>query len=189
MSYYHDDSTVATNPGGVSLCKYKLSKFKDDLSFFKRFFLSLQYPFSMLNEHLKLGDSRAAVILETKNRLVVSAYTDELDCVALLTFPLRFVSERGLKVGDRLLTINTYTTGFIVADDLECGTDSYNRYNNFYPLIADFLSDDYQIIKRRKLSISEHEWGKAFDMGKAKLGSKSATLRDGSPYASGILMI
>ena len=184
MSKYHDDSTVASDPGGISLSKSKLTLFRNELPIIKRIFVNLRYPSDMLNEHLNLGDSRAAVIMETQERLVVSAYTDELDCVALLEFPLSLVQERGLKIGDRLLTVNTYSTGAIISSDLENGADSYNRYNNFHPLISDFLSDDRRAIEKRKLSIDEAEWGKAVDMGRRKLNSKGFKPRNGNPYTS-----
>jgi hypothetical protein len=47
-----------------------------------------------LAEHLRIGDSRAAV--------------DELDCVALLRFPDHPAAECRLGVGSRLLTVNMY---------------------------------------------------------------------------------
>jgi hypothetical protein len=56
-----------------------------------------------LREWVYHGDSRAAVVVSDLP-LIVAAYTDELDCVALLRFP----DEYGLRVGARLLTANTY---------------------------------------------------------------------------------
>ena len=43
--------------------------------------------------------------------LVVAAYTDEMCAVALLRFPRWLCTERGLEVGARLLTANTYVRG------------------------------------------------------------------------------
>ncbi|WP_044619222.1 hypothetical protein [Gynuella sunshinyii] len=184
MSKYHDDSTAASDPGGVSLSSSKLDKFRKELPFLKRIFANLRYPPEMLDEHLNLGDSRAAVVLETRGRLIVAAYTDELDCVALLEFPVSLVEEKKLKIGEKLLTVNTYSKGESIASDLENGPKSYKRYNNFYPLIADFLSDDYQTIEKRKSIIDENEWKKTVEMGERKLGNKDFKPRNGSPYTS-----
>ena len=184
MSKYHDDCTVASDPGGVSLSKSKLAKFRRDLPLVKRVFANLRYPSDMLDEHLSLGDSRASIVLEIQERLVVAAYTDELDCIALLEFPVSLVESGNLKIGDRLLTVNTYSVGPTISPDLENGPESYNRYNNFHPLIADFLSEDYQAIEKRKLSIDESEWKKTAEMGGSKLGIKGFIPRNGSPYTS-----
>ena len=115
MSEYHDDNTVASDPGGISLSVSKLHVFRNELPFFKKIYIDLRYPFEMLDEHLNLGDSRAARVLETQDRLVVSAYTDELDCIALLEFPISMVEEKSLRVGDKLLTVNTYSVGSTIA--------------------------------------------------------------------------
>ncbi len=62
MSKYHDYNTIASDPGGVSLSRSELLKFKNSLPFFRRIFADLNYPYDMLDEHLKLGDSRAATV-------------------------------------------------------------------------------------------------------------------------------
>ena len=186
MSKYHDSNTTASAPSGLSLNVAKLEKFKKNPSFIKRTFANFRYPLDMLEEHLKLGDSRAAIVLQTYNTLIVAAYTDELDCIALLEFPVSFVEEHGLEVGDRLLTVNTYSKGRVIAADLENGSDSYEHYNNFHPLIADFLSDDEQAIESRKLEIEENEWIKTSKMGHQKLMIKGIIPRNGSPYESNI---
>ena len=59
-----------------------------------------------LKEQLLHGDSRAAVVVSVDPLLLVAAYTDELDCVALLRFPdSEFVEEydsaRWLSAADR----------------------------------------------------------------------------------------
>src|SRR5258708_34960921 len=95
----------------------------------------------MVDEHLRLGDSRAAVAVRG-SPMLVAAYTDELDCVAVLEFPSKFVKRFALEQGSRLLTVNTYTALPSVAPDLFAGSGSLDRWQNFYPLIAEFLSDD-----------------------------------------------
>lgn len=184
MSRYHDDSTAASDPGGISLSTKKLDRFRNQLSRLLRRHIDEYFPPDMLHEHLTLGDSRAAVVLVTGDKLIVAAYTDELDCVALLEFPHELVKQYGLVPGSRLLTVNTYARGQVVAPDLENGSGSYHRYNNFYPIIAEFLSDDMSVIEARKASISESEWTRTTDMGETKLRACDGVFRDGSPYQS-----
>ena len=124
--------------------------------------------------------------MQNYNRLIIAAYSDELDCVALLEFPIQLAKERGLEVGDRLLTINTYIKGKKIAADLDKGVSSFDRYINFYPLIADFLSEDNQAIEDEKSLINEHEWDRASDLGHQKLMVKGIIPRNGSPYSSHI---
>ena len=184
MSKYHDDNSRASDPGGVSLSQFKLNAFKKDLPFFKKMLATIRLPSDLLDEHLRLGDSRAAVVLPASGKLIIAAYTDELDCVALLEFPGSLSHEYKLQPGDRLLTVNTYSRGAIVAADLENGENSYHRYSNFYPLIAEFLSEDTSSISHRKASISESEWHITRKKGEDKLKRSGHFIRKGNPYLS-----
>lgn len=186
MSKYHDDNTYATDPGGISLSRTRLKAFRKELPFFKRLFARSRHPQEMLAEHLRLGDSRAAMVMPSSGCLIVAAYTDELDCVALLVFPDRVAREYNLNPGDRLLTVNTYFRGSNVAPDLEHGEHSHLRYTNFYPLIADFLSEDSLSIEHRKAHISEEEWVATYLKGEEKLNREGLFIRNGNPYLSQI---
>jgi hypothetical protein len=137
----------------------------------------------MLDEHLRLGDSRAACVLSL-DPLLVAAYTDELDCVAMLCFPLLLVEEEELKLGSRLLTINTYQTGKKAVPDLVPGPQSLNRYANFFPVIAEFVSDDHSRIAMRKAEISEEEWLRCQRMGSEYRRRFPKRWRNGSPLRS-----
>lgn len=183
MSKYHDDSTFASDPVNIGLDTEKLQQFKDALSLSQRLTTGLTCPDNLLDEHLQGGDSRAAVVVAIEPSLVVAAYTDELDCVALLEFPSEFVGQYNLKVTSRLLTVNTYVRGFGVASDLVSGPESYKRYRNFFPLIAEFLSSDIHAIEARKASIEESEWALALQQGNQAL-ARNTPPRNGSPYRS-----
>ena len=186
MSKYHDDNSYASDPGGVSLSRSKLMAFKKELPFFMRLFSRIRHPEGLLAEHLRLGDSRAAMVMPTSGKLVIAAYTDELDCVALLAFPDRVAHQYKLNPGDRLLTVNTYSRGSNVVPDLEHGEYSHRRYNNFFPLIAEFLSEDSLSIEHRKAQISEDEWVATYVKGEEKLNREGQFLRNGNPYLSQI---
>jgi hypothetical protein len=149
----------------------------------------------MLDEHLQLGDSRAACVISIEP-LVVAAYTDELDCVAMLGFPDWLAEEHRLNVGDRLLTVNTYRagegSGLVLAGgrpdgialDLEAGPGHTGRWINFYPVIAEFVSDDVERIAQRKAAISEKEWARCDRLGFASWRDHPKRRRNGSPFWS-----
>jgi serine/threonine protein kinase len=139
---------------------------------------------ALLDEHLRLGDSRAACVISTET-LLVAAYTDEFDCVILLAFPPWLVEEHQLEVGSRLLTVNTYGRGQRLAPDLVPGPRDLGRWTNFYPVIAEFVSDDVQRIKERKAEIAEEEWQRCDRMGREQLQRFPNRRRDGSPFRSG----
>jgi hypothetical protein len=135
-----------------------------------------------LRIHLQGGDSRAAVVVTVKP-LLVAAYTDELDCVALLQYPDWLTQEFDLKPGSRLLTVNMYSTG-TAAEDLTKGPKELKRYGNFYPIIADFVTDDQERVRKRKAEISEDEWTRCADFGKKYLERDPLYVRNGSPLQS-----
>jgi hypothetical protein len=135
----------------------------------------------VLTEHLDAGDSRAAVVVSTKP-LLIAAYSDELDCVAMLEFPDWLVREHDLKPGSRLLTVNTYPPG--KGDDLQPGPKQLKKYENFYPLIADFVTEDKERVRQRKAAIAEEEWERCSTLAKEYRKQFPAKSRDGSPLHS-----
>lgn len=182
-----DDTTAASDPGGVRLSHRRLRRLRADLYGFQGLLLSLQERFANahsikihLAEHLMHGDSRAAVVMQT-DPLLVAAYTDELDCVAILRFPAAMVEEFRLREGDRLLTVNTYGHLDAVAADLTAGPGDFCRLQNFHPIIADFVSDDAGRIDERKREIAEAEWGRVASLGREYLSVRPGVMRDGRP--------
>ncbi len=134
---YHLPSE-ASDPGQVEISLSKLCLFHPEFEPNPRgFWRKLRQPkaeereiaIELLAEYMAFGDSRAAVVLEVEP-LLVAAYTDELDCVALLMYldggvpgyP-RDVSKslcqaHNLQAGTRLLTVNTYDFGEKIGADL-----------------------------------------------------------------------
>jgi hypothetical protein len=187
VSRYHDDRTHASNPGRVRLSRERLlrlepasAEFPDHLA--SRYASREEFE-EMLAEHLAGGDSRAACVV-TLRSFLVAAYTDELDCIVLLRFPRLLATEHGLQAGDRLLTVNTYARGTRFASDLVPGTRQLGRWVNFYPVIAEFLSEDKQRIERRKAEIAESEWRRCAAMGVRYLREFPGRWRNGSPFWS-----
>ncbi|MBL4850446.1 MAG: hypothetical protein JKY65_33430 [Planctomycetes bacterium] len=175
-----DDATYASDPGEISLSPERLEKLAPEIcktgGLLKRLWEGFLGEESFdqedvdswrvnVTEQLRCGDSRAAVVISTIS-LIVAAYTDELDCVVLLRFSRSFVQRYGLRVGSRLLTVNRYChleDG--MSQDLWHGEHSCNRYGNFIPYIADFLSEDKQRLSERKQEIEEREWHRCKTLG------------------------
>jgi Fe-S cluster assembly iron-binding protein IscA len=175
----------ASDPGQCKLSEDRLRRLQPELFADEPGALGdesgLQEYRESLAEHLISGDSRAAVVIST-TPLVVAAYTDELDCVALLQFPKYLVAELGLRVGSRLLTVNRYQyPGGSRPGDLVPGPADTRRYINFTPLIADFLVADVKSLNRRKESIGEREWERTVKLSR-DLEPWCITPRDGRPF-------
>jgi hypothetical protein len=115
--------------------------------------------------------------------LLVAAYTDELDCVAMLRF-LPEASDRPLGIGSRLLTVNTYFRGETYAADLVPGPHDLHNYVGFYPIIADFICADAGRVERRKIEIDESEWERTQTLGTSYLSKHPGVWRDGAPCRS-----
>jgi len=185
VSKYHDDRTTATDPGGVRLARDRLALWPRRQSFAQMIgrWIHGDKHAERIAEHLWLGDSRAATVV-SPSPLLVAAYSDELDCVAILAFPQEFQRRFNLRTRSRLLTVNTYFYLPDVASDLSLGPGNMNRYGNFYPLIAEFLSEDVDRIAARKAEIPESEWSRCAELGRTKIGLRTCVPRDGSPFSS-----
>lgn len=193
MSEFHDDRTAASDPQPITLSDAKLRRLQPELYGWRTWFTRAQWGGDqltahqarrMLAEHMSFGDTRAAVVVQT-SPLVVAAYTDEQDAVLLLRFPGFVAESEDLPVGAQLLTVNTYGRGTRLAADLIEGPASTGRYTNFHPVIAEFVSNDRDLIERRKMAISTDEWRRTLKFGKARLavlGPQRA--RDGRPLQS-----
>jgi hypothetical protein len=135
----------------------------------------------LIVEHMDFGDSRAAVVVGV-DPILVAAYTDELDCVAMLRFP----SQAGgtpLEIGSRLLTVNTYyRQGH--DPDLHPGPGSKGRYGRLYPIIADFICADQGRVEKRKSEIDSAEWERATILGHAYRSAHPDAWRSGAPSQS-----
>lgn len=205
-----DNNSFATRPGGIILSERRLRRFHPELYnappwFFWKHKRRKANHWHRLNlaERLYHGDSQPAIVAQTKPFLIVAAYTCELDCVALLGFENEH-PEQGLlgpyppglsdeliccnqlKPGSHLLTVNCYTEiHYGVAPDLILGPRSRRVYGNVLPLIADFLTDDKNLLEQSKARIREDEWQHALELAKEALSRPIGYVRDGRPLYMG----
>jgi len=187
-----DDTTSASDPGQIRLSHEKLRVLRPDLYGIGGIWNSILAFFRVgwpqriyIEEQLQCGDSRAAVVVSI-TPLLVAAYTDELDCIAMLRFPEEFVHRYRLSVGTRLLTVNCYGDSPNYDPDLLLGPRLIQRWTGFHPVIADFLTDDYDRVESRKKEITEDEWQRADTMGMEYLKLRPGVARDGRPVYSSI---
>ena len=177
-----DDSTFASDPGGIEVSHERLKSFCPHLYGWSGLSPARRRYRRYLIEHMLYGDSRAAVVVSVEP-LLVAAYTDELDCVALLRFPSNAASQR-VEIGSRLLTVNTYGRGDRYSADLIPGPARIDRWVRFHPIIADFICADPDQVERRKREIAEDEWARTRRLGHEYLAARPGVSRDGSPCQS-----
>lgn len=182
-----ESTARASDPGQLRVSDSKVRDLHPELYERKGLMRFLNQPtaeqkekLQRLASHLQHGDSRAAVVV-SGNPLVVAAYTDELDCVALLRFPDEMARAYQLQPGSRLLTLNSYGRGTQVASDLLPGPACTQRWTNFCPVIAEFVSDDVARIGMRKAEISEEEWARTWEQAQAYSTTRGLACRDGRP--------
>ena len=189
MSRYHDDSTSASDPLSIRVNRQRLALAHPE-GWLSRLLGLRRQAIEIIDEHMSLGDSRAAILLSLRP-LRVAAYTDELDCAAVLEFDaaassclMRELSD--LHEGQRLITVNTYAHGSTPISDLWNGPDSYHRYCNFFPVIANFYSSDTMALERRISEIPEAEWERCRACSTEYLERNAGRVRDGSPFRSAV---
>lgn len=179
---FHDPKTHASDAVGISVDDGKMKLLCPKLYGFWGFVIGGDM-LPRLKEHVRLGDSRAAMVVSI-DPLLVATYTDELDCVAMLNFPQSFVAQYKLRAGSLLLTINTYFYKGKLASDLTLGPQQLGRYPNVHPVIAEFVSNDLPQINARKEKIAQSEWERCFAMGMQYLQQRPGVFRDGAPHMS-----
>jgi hypothetical protein len=192
MLRYHNKKIPASDPIPIRLSDEKLRLLHPELYGSRASAVKLRMGKHLLNaaqtrlmlaEHLSFGDSRAAIVILVEP-LIVAAYTDEQDAVLLLRFPDFLADSYCLTRCSKLITTNTYGKGSRMAADIIPGPASTGRWTNFYPIIADFLSDDLQLISRRKSAISESEWRRTTHFAEEALLRPQVLIRDGRPLRS-----
>lgn len=171
----------ASDPIGLRMSEVKLKRLCPSLYFssgvrasMRCFFwdgLALRY---VIRDMLVHGDSRAAVVLSI-SPLLIACYCDDLDGVCVLRFCDKLAQEFGLQPNSRLVTVlnsrcrRRPARSEELARDVIQGSAANPRYVNFWPLIAEFLSDDTALIEARKKGISDDEYHRCQAFGKEHL--------------------
>jgi hypothetical protein len=191
-----NSGSAASDPVGLRLSDPKLRRLCPSLypfsgpgGFLRCLFVDgLGWRF-YIRDMLVHGDSRAAVVMSV-SPLLVACYCDDLDGVCLLRFSEELAREHALTPGSRLLTVLNSMCLYrpagpeAVARDIVQGAAANPLYVNFWPLVAEFLSDDYHAIAARREGISQGEYDLCRALGKTHLGRFGGAARDGRPDRS-----
>ena len=209
FSFYRQrhEMTAATHPGRLTLNRRLLQNVEPELrgkrlrrwqeQDHKEGTSRVTGTLESLARHLARGDARAAYVIKTTPDVLVAAYTDELDCIAMLRFPQTVADVYRLEIGTRLIACHFYQkTDYGVALDLVPGADASERWHNFHPLIGSFLSADDDRLRQLEREIREEEWSRTrelaadwlerFDEGDAWPARDGSPLRAKDPSADPI---
>jgi|GEM_PF-1153313 uncharacterized RDD family membrane protein YckC/Fe-S cluster assembly iron-binding protein IscA len=190
--------TAATHPGRLPLNRRMLVQIEPELRGARRDAWNerdedegtsrVKGTFDAIAGHIDRGDARAALILRVEPNVLVAAYTDELDCVAVLKFPARIADVFSLQPGTRLVTCNFYRKcpdG--IAQDLQPGKEASQRWQNFHPVIGNFASSDTARLQQIEFEIPDDEWQRTEKQGAewlSRYDAGQAIPRNGSPLLS-----
>ena len=186
----------ASNPAGLHLSNTKLRRLCPSLymttglgGFTRCFFRDGLGTRVYIQDMLIHGDSRAAVVLSA-DPVLVACYCDDSDAVCVLGFRRAALGDIELRPGDRLVTVlnsmllSRPARAGEVARDLVQGDRANPHYVNFWPLVAEFLSDDLAAIKRPKAAITDAEYARCRALGEEHLRRLPGAIRDGRPDQS-----
>jgi len=191
--------STASNPGWFTLSDERLRQLHPELCpgggighWLERRYGDPQRERSEIEWCLNRGDCRAAVVVSLAP-VLVAAYSDDFDAVVLLRFPSQVAAEHALAVGTRLITVNNYQRSISRQTDFIPGPGASGLWTGFYPLIANFLTDDRLRLQQIQGQISEDEWLRAMQLGTAALQRTWVRTRDGRPryarYGGGWLRV
>ncbi len=184
-----DNSVGATRLAGLTLSDRKLRAFHPECYGLMGMFHKWRFPNrglsageirQFMRERLQFGDAQPAVVLST-TPLMIAAYTEDMDCVALLKFDEHLIAEFKLKRGSKLLAVNSYAPDPYGNEDIVIGEKARRGWKNFAPLIAEFMSDDAVKISDLKRDIPTDTWARAARMGVARMNDDRHPPREGSP--------
>lgn len=185
-----DDGTRASGPGMIPLSMKRLQTIAPFhftwMKFIGRLFrFAEKADADQICRALWYGDSNPAFLMSRKP-VIVAAYAADIDTVVLLDFEDDDLEHLDLRVGDRLLSVNTYgeTSDGQVVRDLVPGEGYTGYWQNFQPHIADLLSDYHGRIARRKAEIPEALWQRARELAEIAMALPERTLRLGNPVMS-----
>lgn len=171
----------ATNPGEMILSRRKTWDFFISINTIQRTVLknSKYKLFDEIQYWLYYGDCNPAILV-SNDPIIVAAYSYDIDCVVFLLYSQYFSRKYKLEVGAKLLSVNMY--GNSPQEDIVRGEKATGPWKGYRPLIADFLSNDLDIIKSKKESINEEHWERCRVLSKEYPSIFPDTYRFGDPF-------
>ena len=164
-------ASYSDNPANIRPKKSMVKPLCPELGSMKFKYVWERFAFNLANskplwkyfcEIMKTHDANPAIVCSTRP-LLVAAYSCDLDCAVLIRYPDEFVNRFGLKQKMKLLSVNSYDQ--MKLDDVVPGPRSSGLWGSFLPRIANFLSDDEQMIKRKINGFSLDVWDRVWECG------------------------
>ena len=163
MKYVNTDS-YAENPGRVFLSDRKFRQIRRmlQLCFSERRYFNAQKQ--RINEYMAFGDTQPAMVYSL-SPFTVCSYSDEMDAVIMLRFPDKLAQQYNLCAGTRLVTVNVYSykNAYGIASDIFIGENYLDRYRDFTPVLALFLSHNEAELKAKTALFGEEVWSMVSD--------------------------
>lgn len=185
---YMDTNSYASDPGGIYVSEQKMKKFFPNLFSIKEKLKRMcgkqkfhSQVLGMIDEHMYYGNCEPAVVIH-ENPLYIAVYSCDIDCVVLLWGDEELREKYELKKGSMLLSVNTY--GEVEQKDIEHGPESHHTWNAVWPIIAEFVSDDMETIRKRKADIETERWKRTYELGREKLFEPNYKYRVCNPWSS-----
>lgn len=158
-------------------------KYEYDLEASKQLFRGVDLR-KFVGECIAKGDTNMAIVMKL-NPLRIAVYTEDIDAIVILDFPVSFAKKYKLGIGQKMVSINTYRTMDAIAGDLQPGPKNSNYWQNVHPSIGLFLSDDLTRIRELTNMFTHAEYQEFANRAHA-LMSQFDIYRKGRPFDSSI---
>ncbi|KAJ7639017.1 hypothetical protein FB45DRAFT_1055212 [Roridomyces roridus] len=175
---YASGNSRASSPGGLTASIYKVDKL-EFLTTGKKTSLvdhNQIYTLALLINHLKYGLAEPGIVCSvTPDWVKVAVYTCEFDAIVVLGFPTKAIDliapdKKRPDVGTRVLVVSQFTyrrspeTEGVQAD-ITMGPRSLDKWHNFQPLVAQFVTDDsYAPVWKEKMDqVDEDLWNDTWE--------------------------
>lgn len=135
--------------------KYYSYRNKINRTFAERFHSDMMI--NAIAQALYYGDTQPCFVVSL-NPLRVAAYSDEMDAVIMLDFPVEFVEKYKLQIGSRLASSNLYQFDSYVAPDIFPGPKYLGQYSDFMPVIQLFVGKNNKKNEKNVSYFSEETW-------------------------------
>ena len=182
-SKYHAPNTFASKPGKIRMSGkmyyYFLNQFKEAHK------VKTVEPdfFPVFEEHLQRCDSNPAIVLKTEPTVVVAAATEDIDDVLFLEFDPDLLNVRPVKVGDRLVSVNSYRWKEDCVDPILAeGELASGTYGATFALIGDFMCEKPQDAHRARGQLPAEEWLRLEQLIQRRLDSGRTQNHPGNPF-------
>jgi len=171
----------AENQANVKFSYKKYYSFRNRINtkFAGRFFSDMQIEY--VTRALLYGDTQPALVVSV-DPLLIAAYSDEMDGAVMLKFPVEFVGQYHLSIGDRLTTSNVYFEGNTHAPDITVGENCSRQYADFMPIVQLFLGKNDDKIRAKTELFNEAMWDTVKEKADEYLRLHPDLCRDGFFY-------